>query len=170
MRWLGSIFPKDAGKDFSQMEKDLKQREMALVRHTNSPKETYEIGFFLGKQATPGQCYCLDGDLGVGKTVFAQGFAAGLEIKEVVNSPTFTIVQQYDGGRLPLHHFDVYRIGDVEEMEDIGYEDCFYGEGVCLIEWSRLSEDILPENIIRVEIEKEPKRGFDYRRITVKGL
>ena len=88
----------------------------------------------------------------------------------MVNSPTFTIVQQYDGGRLPLHHFDVYRIGDVEEMEEIGYEDCFYGEGVCLIEWSRLIEDILPENIIRVEIEKEPKRGFDYRRITVKGL
>ena len=165
MRWLGSIFPKDAGKDFSQMEKDLKQREMALVRHTNSPKETYEIGFFLGKQATPGQCYCLDGDLGVGKTVFAQGFAAGLEIKEVVNSPTFTIVQQYDGGRLPLHHFDVYRIGDVEEMEEIGYEDYIYRDGVSLIEWANLIEEILPEHYTEVKIEKDLEKGFNYRRI-----
>ena len=141
-----------------------------MVKESLCPQETYELGRCLGQKASRGQIFCLDGDLGVGKTVFAQGFAAGLEIKEVVNSPTFTIVQQYDGGRLPLHHFDVYRIGDVEEMEEIGYEDCFYGEGVCLIEWARLIEDILPENIIRVEIEKEPKRGFDYRRITVKGL
>lgn len=170
MRWPENIFPRDAGKDFRQMEKEQKQRETDTIRHTNSPKETYEIGFSLGRQAVPGQIYCLDGDLGVGKTVFAQGFAAGLEIEEVVNSPTFTIVQQYDKGRLPLYHFDVYRIGDPEEMEEIGYEDCFYGEGVCLIEWSRLIEDILPEDTIRVEIEKEPERGFDYRRITIKGL
>lgn len=101
---------------------------------SNSPEETFALGKQLGEQAKPGEVYCLDGDLGVGKTIFTQGFAAGLGIDEPVNSPTFTIVQQYDSGRLPLYHFDVYRIGDVSEMDEIGYEDCFYGEGVCLIE------------------------------------
>ncbi|MCI8659952.1 MAG: tRNA (adenosine(37)-N6)-threonylcarbamoyltransferase complex ATPase subunit type 1 TsaE [Lachnospiraceae bacterium] len=146
------------------------QRERVTVRETGSDRETYELGRFLGKQAEPGQIYSLDGELGVGKTVFAQGFAAGLGIEEIVNSPTFTIVQQYDKGRLPLYHFDVYRIKDVEEMEEIGYEDCFYGDGVCLIEWSRLIGEILPENIIQVEIEKDLEKGFEYRRVTIKGM
>ena len=86
-----------------------------------------------------------------------------------MNSPTFTILQQYEEGRLPLSHFDVYRIGDVEEMEEIGYEDCFYGEGVCLVEWSDLIREIIPENAVRITIEKDLERGFDYRRITVEG-
>lgn len=146
------------------------QKDKEILWETASFGETYELGRMLGQQAEPGQIYCLDGELGVGKTVFAQGFAVGLGIEDVVSSPTFTIVQQYDRGRIPLYHFDVYRIGDVEEMEEIGYEDCFYGEGVCLIEWSRLIEEILPENIIQVRIEKDPQQGFDYRRITVKGL
>ena len=134
---------------------------------TNGPEETFEIGKQLGMEAKPGEVYCLDGDLGVGKTVFTQGFASGLGITEPVNSPTFTIVQQYEEGRLPLYHFDVYRIGDVEEMDEIGYEDCFYGEGVCLIEWSTLIQEILPEDAIHITIEKNLEKGFDYREITV---
>lgn len=140
-----------------------------MERITNSPEETFALGRELGQQALPGEIYCLDGDLGVGKTVFTQGFAAGLGIAGPVSSPTFTIVQQYDDGRLPLYHFDVYRIGDIEEMDEIGYEDCFYGEGVCLIEWSQLITEILPEQVVRIRIEKDLERGFDYRRITVEG-
>ena len=132
---------------------------------TYRPEDTFELGKKLGEAAEAGQVYCLDGDLGVGKTVFTQGFAAGLGITEPVSSPTFTIVQQYDEGRMPLYHFDVYRIGDVEEMDEIGYEDCFYGEGVCLIEWSTMIEEILPENAIHVTIEKDMEKGFDYRKI-----
>lgn len=142
---------------------------MMKTWETHSPEETFNLGRDLGEAAKAGQVYCLDGDLGVGKTVFTQGFAAGLGITEPVNSPTFTILQQYEEGRLPLYHFDVYRIGDVEEMEEIGYEDCFYGDGVCLIEWSVLIEEILPETAIHVTIEKDMGRGFDYRRICVSG-
>ena len=138
---------------------------MKQMWETNGPEETFEIGKQLGMEAKPGEVYCLDGDLGVGKTVFTQGFASGLGITEPVNSPTFTIVQQYEEGRLPLYHFDVYRIGDVEEMDEIGYEDCFYGEGVCLIEWSTLIQEILPEDAIHITIEKNLEKGFDYRRI-----
>ena len=138
---------------------------MKKMWETHGPKETFEIGKQLGLEAKPGEVYCLDGDLGVGKTVFTKGFASGLGITEPVNSPTFTIVQQYEEGRLPLYHFDVYRIGDVEEMDEIGYEDCFYGEGVCLIEWSTLIQEILPEDAIHITIEKDLEKGFDYRRI-----
>ncbi|MCC8025270.1 MAG: tRNA (adenosine(37)-N6)-threonylcarbamoyltransferase complex ATPase subunit type 1 TsaE [Clostridium sp.] len=138
-----------------------------MTVETWKPEETYEFGKKLGEGAAPGQVFCLNGDLGVGKTVFTQGFAAGLGISEPVNSPTFTIVQQYDGGRLPLYHFDVYRIGDVSEMDEIGYEDCFFGQGVCLIEWSGLIEEILPERVTEVTIEKDLEKGFDFRRIRV---
>ena len=137
------------------------------VIETHSPEETFAVGKSLGERAVPGQVICLDGDLGVGKTVFTQGFAEGLGIDGLVNSPTFTIVQVYEEGRLPLYHFDVYRIGDVEEMDEIGYEDYFYGEGVALIEWSTLIEEIIPETAIHVTIEKDVEQGFDYRRITV---
>lgn len=140
-----------------------------MVVETYSAQETYELGKRLGREARAGEVYCLDGDLGTGKTVFTQGFAAGLGIEGPVNSPTFTILQQYEDGRLPLYHFDVYRIGDVEEIEEIGYEDCFYGEGVSLVEWSSLIREILPEKVIRVTIEKDMERGFNYRRITVEG-
>lgn len=138
-----------------------------MVYETISPQETFGLGEKLGLEARPGTVYCLEGDLGVGKTVFTQGFARGLGIKGPVNSPTFTIVQQYEEGRMPLYHFDVYRIGDVEEMEEIGYEDCFYGEGVCLIEWPSLIDEILPEKVVWISIEKNLERGFDYRRIRV---
>ena len=137
------------------------------VFETWKPEETYELGKKMGEEAVPGQVICLNGDLGVGKTVFTQGFAAGLGIEGPVNSPTFTIVQQYEEGRLPLYHFDVYRIGDISEMDEIGYEDCFFGDGVCLIEWSGLIEEILPEHVTKVAIEKNLEHGFDYRKITV---
>lgn len=138
-----------------------------MVLETRKPEETYELGRKMGAEAVPGQIVCLSGDLGVGKTVFTQGFASGLGIEGPVNSPTFTIVQQYEDGRLPLYHFDVYRIGDVSEMDEIGYEDCFYGGGVCLIEWPCLIEEILPERLTWVTIEKDVEKGFDYRLIRV---
>ena len=129
--------------------------------------ETYNIGRKMGEAAQPGEVICLLGELGVGKTVFTQGFAAGLGIREPVSSPTFTIVQSYDDGRIPFYHFDVYRIGDVEEMDEIGFDDYIFGEGVCLIEWANLIEEILPENYETVKIEKNPEKGFDYRLITI---
>ena len=138
-----------------------------MVIETRSPEETFETGRKLGETAVPGQVFTLMGDLGVGKTVFTQGLARGLEITEPVSSPTFTIVQVYEEGRLPFYHFDVYRIGDVEEMDEIGYEDYFYGDGVCLIEWADLIREILPEHYVEIKIEKDPGRGFDFRRITV---
>lgn len=139
------------------------------VIETRSEEATRELGRELGKAVTPGTIITLDGDLGVGKTVFTQGFAQGLGIKETVNSPTFTIVQVYEEGRMPFYHFDVYRIGDVEEMEEIGYEDYFYGTGVCLIEWAQLIEEILPKKYVEIFIEKDLTRGFDYRKIKIKG-
>ena len=139
-----------------------------MVLETRSPKETFDVGMRLGQKACPGQVYTLTGDLGVGKTVFTQGFAKGLGIDEPVNSPTFTIVQVYESGRLPFYHFDVYRIGDVEEMDEVGFEDYVMGEGVSLIEWANLIEEILPENRTEILIEKDLEQGFDYRRITVK--
>lgn len=136
-----------------------------MVIETFSPEETEELGIHFGKEAKPGTVCTLIGDLGVGKTVFTQGIAKGLGITEPINSPTFTIVQVYEEGRMPFYHFDVYRIGDIEEMDEIGYEDCFYGEGVCLIEWSTLIQEILPEEAIHITIEKDLEKGFDYRRI-----
>ena len=141
--------------------------EMEQIIETHSAEETYALGKKIGESAKPGQVYSLIGDLGVGKTVFTQGLAAGLGITDSVNSPTFTILQIYEDGRIPFYHFDVYRIGDVEEMEEIGYEDCFYGEGVCLIEWANLIEEILPENYIRIEIAKNLMSGFNYRTIRI---
>lgn len=131
-----------------------------MVIETWSPKETYALGEKIGREALPGQVYTLNGDLGVGKTVFTQGVAAGLGIQEPVNSPTFTIVQVYEEGRMPFYHFDVYRIGDVEEMEEIGYQDYFYGEGLCMIEWAQLIEEIIPENARHITIEKDLDKGF----------
>ena len=141
-----------------------------MIWQSNSEKETFAVAEEIARQASPGDIYLLEGDLGVGKTVFAKGFAHGLGIMEPVTSPTFTIVQVYEGGRLPFYHFDVYRIGDIEEMEEIGYDDYFFGQGICLIEWANLIEEILPENLIKVTIEKDLDKGFDYRKISVTGL
>ena len=141
-----------------------------MIYETNSAKETHELGKRIGSNAKKGQIYTLEGDLGVGKTVFTQGVADGLGIKEPISSPTFTIIQEYQEGRLPFYHFYDYRIGDVEEMEESGYDDYFLGDGICLIEWANLIEEILPENVITVKIEKDLEKGFDYRKITIEGM
>lgn len=141
-----------------------------MVIETRSPEETFEAGRKLGEKALPGQVVTLMGDLGVGKTVFTQGLARGLEITEPVSSPTFTIVQVYEEGRLPFYHFDVYRIGDVEEMDEVGFDDYIMGDGVSLIEWADLIEEILPEKRTEVRIEKDLEQGFDYRKITIREL
>lgn len=143
---------------------------MTEIIESHSAADTFAYGKALGEKAASGEIYTLVGDLGVGKTVFTQGFAEGLGITESVNSPTFTILQSYEEGRLPLYHFDVYRIGDVSEMDEIGYEDCFYGDGVCLIEWADLVAEIIPKDCIRITIEKDLTQGFDYRRITVERV
>lgn len=136
-----------------------------MIFESNSAEDTFAFGQKLGREAVPGEIICLDGDLGVGKTVFTQGFAAGLGIDDYVNSPTFNIVKEYEGGRLPLYHFDVYRIGDPSEMEEIGYEDYFYGQGVSIIEWPGQIEELLPKEARWVRIRKDLTNGFDYRRI-----
>ena len=142
--------------------------KMIKEKETYSEQETYDFAYSLAKEALPGQVYCLNGDLGGGKTVFARGFGAGLGIDEPIVSPTFTILKEYDEGRLPLYHFDVYRIGSSDEMEEVGYFDKLdRADGVCLIEWSVLIEDVIPEDAINVEIKKENSKGFDYRKIEV---
>ena len=138
-----------------------------IIYETFSAEETHALGKKIGTEAKAGAVYTLVGDLGVGKTVFTQGIADGLEIEEPICSPTFTIVQVYEEGRLPFYHFDVYRIGDIEEMDEIGYEDYFFGDGVCMIEWANLIEEILPEKRWDITIEKDLEKGFDYRKITI---
>ena len=140
------------------------------VIESYSPEETGKLGRKLGENAKPGEVYTLIGDLGVGKTVFTQGIADGLGITEAICSPTFTIVQVYEEGRIPFYHFDVYRIGDIEEMDEIGYEDYFYGDGLCMIEWANLIEEILPDTYKEITIEKDLEKGFDYRKITIKEV
>ncbi len=132
-----------------------------------SPDETRALAREMSENARAGQIYTLDGDLGAGKTVFAKGFAEGLGIREIVNSPTFTILQSYEGGRLTMHHFDVYRIADPEEMEEIGYEEFFYGDGVCLVEWADQIADLIPDDAVRIRIARDPDKGTNYRKITV---
>ncbi len=139
------------------------------IYRSNSTEETFEIAGKMGEKAKPGTVICLDGDLGTGKTVFTKGFAKGLGIGEHISSPTFNIMKSYSGGRLPLYHFDVYRIGDVSEMDEIGYEDCFYGDGVSLIEWGSIIDDILPEETVRITITKDLSKGFDFREIRVEN-
>ena len=138
-----------------------------MTYETFSASETAELGRKLAMQAEPGSVFTLSGDLGVGKTVFTQGMAEGLCIPEPVCSPTFTIVQVYDGGRMPFYHFDVYRIEDIEEMEEIGYEDYFYGDGITVIEWAERIRELLPEHYTNIEIRKNPEKGFDYRQIEI---
>ena len=131
--------------------------------------DTSETAAELARNSQKGDIYALIGDLGVGKTAFVKGFAAGLGIDEPVASPTFTILQIYESGRMPLYHFDIYRIGDPSEMDEIGYEDCFYGEGVSLVEWADRVRDIFPENTTTVKIDKDLTKGDDYRIITIES-
>lgn len=136
---------------------------------SHSAKETEQFAADLAARALPGDVYTLTGDLGVGKTVFAKGFAKGLGITEPVTSPTFTIVQEYLSGRLPLYHFDVYRIGDPDEMEETGFYDYIDRGGVVLIEWAELIEDVLPENRTEITISKDLAGDDDYRIIEVRS-
>lgn len=138
-----------------------------MLYRSNSAQETYAFAKQLGQNAHAGEVYCLNGDLGVGKTVFSQGFAAGLGITEAITSPTFTIVQEYNEGRLPFYHMDVYRISDVEEMYEIGFDDMICGDGICLIEWAELISDILPKDRYEITISKDLQQGFDYRTIEI---
>lgn len=140
------------------------------ITDTFSPEETFRLGQELAEKAQPGQLYTLVGDLGAGKTVLTQGIAKGLGIEEPVSSPTFTIVQVYGEGRMPFYHFDVYRIGDVEEMDEIGYEDYFYGQGLTIVEWANLITEILPDCYQEIKIEKDMEKGFDYRKITIREV
>jgi len=139
------------------------------VIESRSAQDTYALGMELGQRAVPGQILALSGDLGAGKTVLAQGLAAGLGVQGPVSSPTFTIMQVYEDGRLPYYHFDVYRISDVDEMDAIGWEEYLYGRGVCLIEWADLVEEALPESAVRITIEKDAAQGYDYRRIRIRN-
>lgn len=134
-----------------------------------SEKDTFDTARKLAEGSKKGDIYALVGDLGVGKTAFAKGFAEGLGIRESIVSPTFTILQIYESGRMPLYHFDVYRIGDVSEMDEIGFEDCFWGDGVSLVEWADIVRDIFPENTVKVTIEKDLSKGVDYRMITIES-
>lgn len=144
-----------------------KLQKMIMKKETSTPEETKELAIALAKEAKAGDVILLHGDLGVGKTVFSQGFAQGLKIEEPIQSPTFTILQEYDEGTLPFYHFDVYRISDPEEMYEIGFQDYLYGNGVCLIEWASKVEELLPEEVIEIKIEKNLEKGFDYRMITI---
>ena len=138
-----------------------------MTIETNSQDETKELGRAIGERLEAGDVVCLTGDLGVGKTVFVQGVAEGLGIEEGICSPTFTLIQEYYEGRLPLYHFDVYRIAGCTDMDELGYEEYFYGKGVCLVEWGELVRELFPENSIYITIEKELEKGFDYRKITI---
>lgn len=140
---------------------------MKKIWETNSPAETAALGEQLGKEAQKGQIYCLTGDLGTGKTVLTKGFAKGLDVQEHVTSPTFTIVNEYHDGRLPFYHFDVYRLSSEEEMDDIGYEEYFFGEGVCLVEWAELFPNLIPKDACWLTLEKDYTKGDDYRRVTL---
>ncbi|MFV0440684.1 MAG: tRNA (adenosine(37)-N6)-threonylcarbamoyltransferase complex ATPase subunit type 1 TsaE [Lachnospirales bacterium] len=137
-----------------------------MQKESFSMEETYKIGYEYGKNAKACEVYCLEGDLGVGKTVFAKGFAKGLDIDDEITSPTFTIVNEYEG-RLLFYHFDMYRIEEQDEVLNIGFDDYIFGEGVCLIEWPKRVSDYLPDNIISIEIFKDLTKGEDYRYIKV---
>ncbi len=143
-------------------------RILEKIIETQDAEETFQLGKDLGQQAKAGQIFCLDGELGVGKTVFTKGFAQGLGISEPVTSPTFTIIQEYQEGRLPLYHFDVYRLSDASELEALGYEEYFFGSGVTLVEWGGLVRELLPPETVFVTIEKNLEKGTGYRKITVK--
>jgi len=137
-----------------------------MVYYSRSAEETMKTAADFARGCPRGSVICLTGGLGAGKTVFAKGFARGLSLKDGVTSPTFSIVNVY-GGEIPLYHFDVYRIKNVSEMEDTGYEEYFYGDGICLVEWAELAAEIIPQNAVWVKIEKDPAKGDDYRIINI---
>ena len=136
-----------------------KREEIFRILSIRNEEDTRNFGHELARRLEPGSVVALIGDLGTGKTTLSKYIAEGLGITEVVTSPTFTIVQEYYTGRLPLYHFDVYRIGDISEMEELGYEEYFFGDGVSLVEWADIIQELLPEEarIIRIEYGREPE-------------
>ena len=132
---------------------------------TNSPEETEAVGMALGKRLTPGAVIAYQGDLGAGKTAFTRGLAKGLGCTEIVTSPTYTIVNEYLGGRIPLFHFDMYRLASSDDLFDIGWEDYLERGGICAVEWSENVDDAM-ENAVVITIEKT---GIESRRITIEG-
>lgn len=138
-----------------------------MIYESHSEGDTFELGRRMGEQAAAGEIYLLHGDLGVGKTIFAKGFAQGLGITEPITSPTFTLIQEYAEGRLPFYHFDAYRIEDEDEMYELGFEGYLFGEGVCLIEWASRISNLLPDDCKDITIEKDFEQGFDYRKIVI---
>lgn len=147
------------------------ERGIALkVIESFSPEDTAAVGRALAEKASPGDIITLTGDLGVGKTVFVKGFADGLGIREPITSPTFTIMCVYTGGRIPLYHFDVYRIEEADEMYAVGLDEYVNGDGVCLIEWAERIDDMLPKPLTRVTIEKNLSKDLDYRKITIEEV
>ena len=138
-----------------------------MVMESYSAEETFRLGEMTGAKLKPGTVICLDGDLGAGKTVFVKGVAKGLGVTDTVCSPTFTILQEYRDGRMPLYHFDVYRIEDPEEMYEIGFDDYLYGEGVCLIEWAKNVAELIPEGALKITITKDLDKGLSYRKISI---
>lgn len=138
-----------------------------MIIESYSPEETKALGKKMGEDAQTGSIYCLSGDLGVGKTIFTKGFAQGLGITDpYITSPTFTIINEHQG-RLKLYHFDVYRINSIYEMDDTGYEDYFFGNGVCLVEWAELIKEVIPQEAVWITIEKNLEKGDDYRKIII---
>lgn len=140
-----------------------------MEKHTITPEDTFNFACEFAKNLKPGDVICMYGDLGAGKTLFAQGIAKGLGVTDSVNSPTFTIVNEYNGN-VPFYHFDVYRISDPDEMYEIGFEEYVYGGGVCLIEWAELIEDILPDNCIKVSIYRDESNPESGRNIVIETL
>ena len=139
-----------------------------MIKETFTMEETINLGVELGKEAKRGDIFCLLGDLGTGKTMLSKGIAMGLGLREdEITSPTFTIVNTYENLDIPLYHFDVYRITDISEMDDIGYEDMFYGNGVCIVEWADLIRDLIPDNATWITLQKDLERGNDYRKISI---
>ncbi len=139
-----------------------------MIIETFSVEETINIGKMIGEEALKGDIFCVSGDLGCGKTAFSKGFALGMKIQDEITSPTFTIVNKYVNElEKELFHFDVYRIEDISEMDNIGYEEYFFGNGVCLIEWAEIIEEIIPDNAIWITIEKDLSKGYDYRIIKI---
>ena len=140
------------------------------MKYTSGSREaTYEIGKGLGEKAAPGSIFALAGDLGAGKTVFAKGFAEGVGVKETVTSPTFTIMQLYESGRIPLAHFDVYRIEDPDELDEIGFDEYIGGDGTALIEWADQIADLLPPETIWITITKTSSGNENERIIEIIG-
>jgi len=139
-----------------------------MIVETYSREETKNLGKKLATESKAGDIFCLVGDLGVGKTVFSKGFSEGLKIDEIITSPTFSILNVYDKYEIPFYHFDVYRINHINEMEDTGYEDYFYGDGVCLIEWADIVREIIPQNAVWITIEKDYNGDNEnYRKIKI---